>query len=188
MESGPIGGMPAGGLNFGASIYPQAIIDQPAQFDFYDGGGLEFAALGAAQIDRHGNVNVSKFGTRLAGVGGFVNISQNAKRLVFCGTMTSSGLVTRVESGQLVIEVEGRIKKFVADVDQVSFSGALAAATGRCILFVTERAVFRLTPEGLQLIEIAPGIDLQRNVLDMMDFRPVINEIQPMPAHLFRPC
>jgi propionate CoA-transferase len=187
VESGPIGGMPAGGLNFGASMHPQAIIDQPAQFDFYDGGGLDFAALGAAQIDRRGNVNVSKFGTRLAGVGGFVNISQNAKRLVFCGTMTSSGLITRVESGRLVIEIEGRTKKFVEDVDQVSFSGALAAETGRCIMFVTERAVFRLTPDGLQLIELAPGIDLQKNVLDVMGFCPVINEIKPMPAHLFQP-
>jgi propionate CoA-transferase len=185
VESGPIGGMPCGGLNFGASVYPQAIIDQPAQFDFYDGGGLDYSALGAAQVDPRGSVNVSRFGTRLAGVGGFVNISQNAKRLIFCGTMTSQGLVTRVEKGQLVIAQEGRTKKFVQQVDQVSFSGQLAAQSGRTILFVTERAVFRLTPAGLELIEVAPGIDLQQQVLDVMEFRPVIGEVKPMGSHLF---
>jgi propionate CoA-transferase len=185
VESGPIGGMPAGGLSFGASVHPQAIVDQAAQFDFYDGGGLDFSALGAAQVDRHGNVNVSKFGMRLAGVGGFVNITQNAKRLVFCGTMTSQGLVTRIEGGRLVIETEGRTKKFVEDVDQVSFSGVLAAQSQRTILFVTERAVFRLTFGGLELIEVAPGIDLQTQVLDVMGFRPAIGEITQMAGHLF---
>ncbi len=186
VESGPIGGMPAGGLSFGAAVHPLAVVDQAAQFDFYDGGGLDFSALGAAQIDRYGNVNVSKFGSRLAGVGGFVSISQNAKRLIFCGTMTSGGMVTRVAGGQLVIEAEGRTKKFVAAVDQVSFNGALAAQSGRSILYVTERAVFRLTTGGLELIEIAPGIDLQTQVLDMMDFRPLIGQLKPMPAHLFQ--
>lgn len=186
VESGPIGGAPAGGLSFGASLHPQAIVDQPAQFDFYDGGGLDFGALGAAQIDGQGNVNVSKFGDRLAGVGGFVNISQTAKRLVFCGTMTSGGLKTRVANGELRIEVEGQLQKFVEHVDQVSFSGALALKSGRPILFVTERAVFRLTLEGLELIEIAPGIDLQTQVLDVMGFTPLVSgDLKPMPAHCF---
>ena len=186
VESGPIGGMPAGGLSFGASVYPEAIIDQPAQFDFYDGGGLDFAALGAAQVDRNGNVNVSRFGDRLAGVGGFVNISQNARRLVFCGTFTSVGLEAEFSDGQLKILQEGAVRKFVNQVEQVSFSGDVAARRGQDVLYVTERAVFRLSEQGLELIEVAPGIDVERDILQQMDYEPVRNNVRQMPAHVFQ--
>jgi propionate CoA-transferase len=185
VESGPIGGIPAGGLSFGASAWPEAIIDQPAQFDFYDGGGLDYAALGAAQVDQFGNVNVSKFHDRVAGVGGFVNISQNARRVVFCGTLTSGGLEVEVVDGELRILKEGSIRKFVDHVEQVSFSGKVAVQSGHEILYVTERAVFQLTPEGLRLTEVAPGIDIQTQILNLIDFSPIVENVRPMNASCF---
>ncbi|CAD7704291.1 unnamed protein product [Ostreobium quekettii] len=185
IESGPIGGVPAGGLSFGASSYPNAVIDQPSLFDFYDGGGLDFAALGAAEVDRHGNVNVSRFGQSIAGVGGFVNISQNAGRLVFCGTMTAGGLEISVDDGQLKILKEGSRQKFVEDVQQISFSGELARSLNRDVLFVTERAVFRLMKDGLELIEVAPGIDIDNQILPVMGFRPIISDVHTIRSGIY---
>jgi propionate CoA-transferase len=185
-EPGVIGGIPAGGLNFGAASNTQAIIDQPSQFDFYDGGGLDIAFLGLAQADAVGNLNVSKFGTRLAGAGGFINISQSARKLVFVGTFTAGDLDIRVENGQLRIEREGQAPKFVAEVEHLTFNGPLAASEGKSVLYITERCVFRLSADGLELVEIAPGIDLERDILAHMGFRPLIRrEPHLMDARIF---
>lgn len=185
-EPGVIGGQPASGLDFGAAINTDALIPQNNQFDFYEGGGLDMTCLGLAEADRIGNVNVSRFGPKLAGAGGFINISQSARRVVFAGTLTAGGLLVSISDGSVRIAQEGRAVKFRDSVEQVTFSGARAARLRQPVLYVTERCVFELTPDGLALAEIAPGIDLERDILAHMAFKPIIGELREMDGRIFR--
>ncbi|MBV8184953.1 MAG: 3-oxoacid CoA-transferase [Hyphomicrobiales bacterium] len=186
-EQGFIGGAPLTGVDSGASQNYDAIVDQPYQFDFYDGGGLDIAFLSFAEVDPKGNVNISRFGSKIVGIGGFINISQNAKHVVFSGTFTSGGLEVKSGDGTLFIAKEGRHKKFVGGIEQVCYNGEFAAREGRTAIFVTERAVFRAVDGTLELIEVAPGIDLDRDILSQMAFCPkVAGDLKPMDARLFR--
>ena len=187
VEAGGIAGVPYGGTQFGASANAMAILDHNVQFDFYQGGGLDVAFLGLAETAPNGDLNVSKFGTRLAGAGGFIDITQNAKKVVYCGTFTAKGLKTECRDGKLVITQEGAKKKFVNQVEHITFSGVYANKVHQPVLYVTERAVFELRPEGVTLIEIAPGIDLQTQALDQMEFMPKIAEdLKLMDERIFR--
>jgi len=185
-EPGVIGGLPQSGLDFGAAVNTDAVIHQNQQFDFYDGGGLDMACLGMAQVDADGHVNVSRFGPRLAGAGGFINISQSSRRVLFAGTFTTGGLEVKVENGELKILREGKSRKFVQEVEQITFNGAYAAESGQPVLYVTERCVFRRGREGMELIEVAPGIDVDRDILGQMDFTPIVRNPGMMDPRIFR--
>lgn len=185
-EVGVLGGLPEAGKNFGPAQNPSAFMSQAAMFDFYDGGGLDLSCVGMAQVDREGNVNVSKIGPRIIGCGGFINITQSTKSVIFCGEFTAAGARFEMQNGQLQILAEGKVRKFVETVEQITFSGAVARRGTQKILFVTERCVFKLVPAGLLLTEIAPGIELERDILGQMGYRPLIApELKRMDARIF---
>jgi propionate CoA-transferase len=187
VDPGVVGGIPMGGLDFGAAVNAQAVIDHATMFDFIDGGGLDLAVLGMAQCDSLGNVNVSRFSGRLTGCGGFIDISHRSRKVVFVGTFTSGGLSVAIEDGRLRIVQEGRHRKFVPGVEQITFSGRVAAAEEREVLYITERCVFRLGEHGLELAEVAPGIDVERQILALLPFAPAVGDVRPMETALFAP-
>ncbi|MGH7101115.1 MAG: acyl CoA:acetate/3-ketoacid CoA transferase [Acetobacteraceae bacterium] len=187
-EQGFIGGAPLTGVDSGAAQNFDAAVDQPYQFDFYDGGGLDIAFLSFAEVDPGGNVNVSRFGDKIVGIGGFINISQNARKVVFSGTFTSGGLAVACPAGELRIVQEGRHRKFVPAIEQVCYNSSFAVQEGRTAIFVTERAVFQVTPAGLTLAEVAPGIDIERDIFAQMAFRPAVaRNLSTMDPRLFDP-
>lgn len=176
VEQGIFGGVPAGGMEGGAGFNYQALLDQPAMFDFYEGGGLDITSLSFAQIDRNGNVNVHCFGDRLRGPGGFPNISAHTGRLCFVGTLTTGGLDVDVAEGSLRVRNEGSVPKMVEEVDEISFSGRMAHRRGQTVRYITERAVFELVDGEVTLVEVADGIDPEADVVAHMGFRPAISD------------
>ena len=190
LELGAFGGTPTPMPDFGTSTNPTSFIAHPSMFDFYHGGGLDTAFLGAAEIDIEGNVNVSRFGEITAGraQGGFIDITQCAKKVVFCTYFRSGGLKATVADGKVAIDQEGREVKFVNKVNQITFNGPQAVAQGQEIVYVTERAVFKLTKEGVTLTEIAPGLDVEKDILSLMEFKPIVSpDLKEMDARIFVP-
>lgn len=187
VETGPVGGATAQGVFFGATVNAKAVMDMPAQFDFYDGGGLDAAFLSFAELDAHGNVNVHKFNGKIMGTGGFVNICAGSRKVVLCGTLRAGGLKTLVGGGKILIQQEGRFEKLLPEVGHITFSGAQALKQGQEVIFITERAVFRLVDGKVVLTEVAPGVDLQKDILDQIGFKPEISEhLEQMDERIFR--
>jgi propionate CoA-transferase len=187
-EVGGVGGVPAGWPNFGMSYNAEAFVCHPNMFDWYDGGGIDQAFLGMGEIDKFGNVNVSKFNGRPIGCGGFINITTASKKVVYCGTFTTDGLKVTAKDGKVQILQEGKHKKFLDHVEQITFSGKYAAKAKKPILYVTERAVFQLIDGEVALVEIAPGIDLEKDILPHMDFKPrIAKDLKSMPEEIFHP-
>ena len=174
VESGIYGGVPAGGIDFGISRNAQALIPHDRQFEYYNGAGIDFTFMGAGEMDQEGNVNATRMGDKAPGAGGFIDITARAKNVIFCSTFTGKGLKVEFDENGLRIVEEGKIRKMVKAVQQISYNGKIAGDTGQNMVYVTERAVFKLTPEGPMLVEIAKGVDIQKDILDQMDFEPLI--------------
>ena len=186
VESGVYGGRPVGGVDFGIAQHPDALIEHPYQFDFYNGRGVDITFMGFGEVDSRGHVNATKLGDRATGAGGFIDITQPAKKVVFCGTFTTRGLEVQISNHRLTVLAEGRIPKWVAQVQQISFNGMQGVSWGQQVLVVTERAVFRLTSTGWELTEVAPGVDWERDVLGQMGFRPQVAAIvRTMDSRIF---
>ena len=182
-----MGGVPVVGVGFAAAVNPEAIDTICDTLDMYDGGLLDMTFLGAAEIDQNGNVNVSKFGTRCTGPGGFINISQSTPKVCFMCAFTAGKSDIAVEDGKLDIRTDGPGVKFIPQVQQISFSADYARKTGQEVLYITERAVFRLVEGGIQLTEIAPGVDLEKDILGKMAFKPLIaDDLKVMDTHIFQ--
>ncbi len=187
IETGITGGVAQSGVTFGVAYNADSIIEDAAMFDLYDGGALDMAVLGMAELDKFGNVNVSKFGKRVTGPGGFINITQTTKKLLFLGTFTSSGLQIKTSNKGLEIENEGKIKKLVKNVQQITFSAKNAIKNKQDVTYITERAVFKLSPKGIVLTEIAPNMDLQKDILSQMEFKPIIDKnLKIMNKNIFK--
>jgi len=180
IEVGIVGGELQSGTNFGCSKNPDAIIDMGYMFDFYHGGGLDITFLGFREVDQYGNVNVSRMGSSIPGVGGFIDISQNTKKIVFCSAFNAKGLAVEMNNGELNIKSQGSVSKFSDKVEQISFSGQKALEEGKTVIYITERAVFQLTKEGMELIEYAPGVDVEKDILPYMNFKPIVKKPKPM--------
>lgn len=176
VESGIYGGVPMGGIDFGIAKNNFALVRHDDQFDFYNGQGVDVTFMGAGQVDAEGNVNATRLGPNPTGAGGFIDITTNAKHIVFCSTFTGKGLECSFEGGKVTILKEGSLIKFVNKLQQISYNGLIARKKGQKMHYVTERAVFELTPDGLMLTEIAAGIDLQTQILDLMEYKPLISE------------